>query len=67
MGTGPFNPDIMPVKAEYRYDDVKLKWIVKVSRLIRINVTGARREVARESFDNYGAAISFVSVFFGNV
>lgn len=63
---GPFNPDIMPVKAQYHYNDVTGKWTVKASRQIKINGTGARREYLRETFDSYEVALSAVSIFFGN-
>lgn len=66
MDDGPFNPAIMPVKAEYRYDDVQQKWIVKASRQIQNDRHGVKREITRQSFDDYEAALSFVSIFFGN-
>lgn len=66
MADGPFNPAIMPVKATYIYNDILGKWMVKASRQIQNDRLGVKREVTKQSFDDYAAALTFVSVFFGN-
>lgn len=63
---GPFQPNIMPVKATIRYNDTTEKWHVTASRQITVGFGGARREITRQSFDDYGAAVSYFNTFWGN-
>lgn len=63
---GPFNPDIMPVISKVHYDDILGKWHVTVSRQIKTTVHGSKREIARQTFDTYDQALTFISVFWGN-
>jgi len=67
MGDGPFQPGIMPVKATIRYNDVTRKWHVTASRQITLGGLGTKREITRQSFDDYGAAITYYNIFWGNV
>lgn len=64
---GPFNPNIMPVRCTIHFNDLTAKWSVTVSRQISIVHGGARREISRQTFDDYAAALSYISVFWGNV
>lgn len=63
---GPFNPNIMPIRAIYHYDDVALQWKVTASRWITKAPSGIKREIVRQTFDEYTQALTFVSIFFGN-
>ena len=64
--SGPFNPDITPVKATYHFISRTGKWHVKASRQIVIAPDGAKREYVQQEFSDYEAALTFVSIFFGN-
>jgi hypothetical protein len=64
---GPFNPNIMPVRATTRYNDLIGKWSVTASRQLSLPSGGVRREVSRQTFDTYDQALTFISVFWGNV
>jgi len=66
MPPGPFNPDIMPVTAKYRWDDTNSKWKVFASRYIVVGASGRKYEQMRETFDGYAEALTAVSFFFGN-
>jgi len=57
----------MPVKATIRYNDVTRKWHVTASRQITLGGLGTKREITRQSFDDYGAAITYYNIFWGNV
>jgi hypothetical protein len=63
---GPFQPDIMPVKVTIRYNDVTAKWHVTASRQIKTSGLGTKREITRQSFSDYGAAVTYFNIFWGN-
>lgn len=61
----PFTLLITPVRATYHFNARTNKWFVKASRQV-VNGDGSKREYTKQSFDDYNAALSFVSVFWGN-
>lgn len=62
---GPFNPNIMPIKATYHFRNRLNKWHVTASRQLTVG-DGVKYEITRQLFDDYGDALTFVSIFFGN-
>lgn len=63
---GPFDPNIMPVTAKYRYDDIAQQWKLFASRYIAATPSGRKYEQMRQTFDNYELMLTAISHFFGN-
>lgn len=62
---GPFNPQITPIHSSVRYRNRTDKWHVFVSRQIEVG-DGRRYESSRQVFATYDAALTYISVFWGN-
>lgn len=63
---GPFNPDIVPIISKVHYNDETGKWVVAVSRQITNGPNGVKYERAKQQFDTYDQALTYISVFWGN-
>lgn len=64
--TGPFDPNIMPVTARYRWDDIAERWKLFASRYVAAGAGGRKYEQMRQTFDNYEVMLTAISHFFGN-
>lgn len=62
---GPFNPAIYPVRVTIHFNDLDSTWHVTMSRQVSVG-SGVKREISRQTFTDYGAALTAISIFWGN-